>query len=63
MGVRLGFSDMKSTSKLLKSRFDLCTGREGGTGGERGREGQEGEGGRDRKGEGGGEKGCFRSKP
>ena len=24
IGVRTGFSDMKSESKLLKSRFDLC---------------------------------------
>lgn len=28
IGVRTGFSDMKSESKLLKSRFDLCVQRE-----------------------------------
>lgn len=28
IGVSTGFSDMKSESKLLKSRFDLCVQRE-----------------------------------
>lgn len=44
IGVKFGFSDMKSTSKLLKSRFDLCSHKRGSGGGREGREGGEGVG-------------------